>query len=281
MESTSSNAPDQPAAVYSDIPESWLYEGLSPILYSALRWLGGVTVEGLENLPANGHVIVAATHRAAVHEIVAYAHLWQRPTAFVATQKLWTPNGELGRLGRPLLNAFGAIPVVQGVGFSPDAFDRIDRISNDNGNLFIFPEGRIRSGREVKDIHPGVAVLAARYGAQIVTMAIAGLELNDFGNIHAVIRPAFQVERVTPPPREPFRSRDRGRDLKLDFVHTARIMKQDGSAARIEDRLHGEMQAALDRAYELRDSSNMNLPRRVVSRIIRERHRVKTLNLPT
>jgi len=128
----------------------------------------GLKVEGLENLPATGPVIVAANHVSNWDPIVIAIAL-NRPIHFMGKVQLFKY--------RPLAMFFRslhAFPVRAGM---PDraAIRHALKVLESGQVLGIFPEGRRnRSGELLAE--PGVVLIALRSGASIVPVACLGTQ---------------------------------------------------------------------------------------------------------
>ena len=137
------------------------------VIPSILKTLAHVTVEGLENIPSTGPVILAANHRdnldayLLLHLVPRMVHFAARPDAF--------GTGALCALWRRL----GAFPA--------DAWGMRHALTllNDGGVVAIFPQAMI--SRELREASGAVGLLALRSGAPVVPIAISGTDA-----VHAV-----------------------------------------------------------------------------------------------
>lgn len=147
------------------------------IAYAVARWivgivvaiLGGLRVEGRENLPAKGGWILAANHVSYLDPPVLGLAVW-RPVRFMAKEGLF----RLPLLG-PLMRFFGTFPV------RPDAPDRAalrqaQEVLAAGEPLAIFPEGTCSRDGRLMPLRPGLALIALRTGAPIVPAAILGTQ---------------------------------------------------------------------------------------------------------
>jgi 1-acyl-sn-glycerol-3-phosphate acyltransferase len=143
--------------------------------YAALRWvlrgilrLGfGLEVTGVENMPADGPVILAVNHRSQIDPVVLAAAVPRRCTFLAAAEVLTLPI--LGALIRP----FRVVPVRRGRfdrGAIEECLARLDR----GEVLVIFPEGKISPDGRPQPSHDGLAFLAGRASVPIVPVGIAG-----------------------------------------------------------------------------------------------------------
>jgi len=152
-------------------------EGLSPysrliagLCRFGLQSIARVRVEGLENLPADGPLIIAANHMSNADPPFIGGWLspalGRRPT-FLAKESLF--KGPLGILIRSL----GAEPVKTG-GSDIGAYRTAKAILDRGGVLAILPEGT-RAFDGVMDMpKPGVALLATRTGTPVVPVGVSG-----------------------------------------------------------------------------------------------------------
>jgi len=147
---------------YRDATRTYRFTA-AQIVPSLLRPFAQVAVEGLENIPLTGPMILAANH---LDNLDAYLlmHLAPRPVHFAARPDAFG-TGPLCALWRWL----GAFPA--------DAWGMRYALTllNDGRVVGIFPQGRISS--EVRDASGAVGLLAVRSGAPVVPVAISGTEL--------------------------------------------------------------------------------------------------------
>jgi 1-acyl-sn-glycerol-3-phosphate acyltransferase len=140
------------------------------IVRAALSAVARVRVSGLDRFPRDGPLIVAANHASNVDGVLLAAWLQPaagRPIRFLAKEQLFaTPL-------RPLLDSFGTIRVRAG-GSDVDAY-RKARAALDRGEIVgVFPEGSRSPNGVLREAYQGVALLAARSGAPVVPVGIAG-----------------------------------------------------------------------------------------------------------
>ncbi|MGE0494728.1 MAG: lysophospholipid acyltransferase family protein [Vulcanimicrobiota bacterium] len=142
---------------------------------SILRWLLFSIVKpdirGLEEIPAQGPVILAGNHPNVLDGLVV-GLASPRPVRFLVA-------GELFRV--PGLAAFlawlGCIPVDrrQGRG-NGDALRAAIEALEQGHVLALFPEGKTNGGRTLLEFKPGVALLGLRTGAPVIPLGLAGTE---------------------------------------------------------------------------------------------------------
>ncbi len=136
----------------------------------ALSVLARVRVEGLENAPAIGPLIVVANHQSNADPPLVAGWLTPalgRQMHILAKQSLFV--GPVATV----IRALGATPVRAG-GSDIDAY-RVARSLLDRGEVMcIFPEGTRSSDGVLAEAKPGVAMLATRTGVPILPVGISG-----------------------------------------------------------------------------------------------------------
>ncbi len=161
---------------------SMLRLALRPLLRT---WLG-LTVEGAENVPDAGPVLVASTHQSHADSL-ALGVAVQRPVYFLGDLKLtyWPIMGkQLPRLGM--------VPLRRGEA-DGSALDVLGELLKLDGCIAVYPEGsRSRDGK-VHRLRSGVARLAAQHNVTVVPACVLGI--NDVWPIDA--RPRIRGGDVT------------------------------------------------------------------------------------
>jgi 1-acyl-sn-glycerol-3-phosphate acyltransferase len=147
------------------------------MLYHILRTVGrfifgllGLRVEGAEQLPASGPVIVASNHVSNWDPVVVALAL-NRPVHFMGKVQLFK-YWPLAKLFRSL----HAFPVRKDI---PDrkSIRQALQVLAENQVLGIFPEGRRnKAGHMLAE--PGIILIARRSGAPIVPVACTGTNAN-------------------------------------------------------------------------------------------------------
>jgi 1-acyl-sn-glycerol-3-phosphate acyltransferase len=136
----------------------------------ALRAMARIDVEGLENVPGDGPLIVVANHQSNADPPLVAGWLTPvlgRQMHILAKQSLF-----IGPVA-PIIRALGATPVRAG-GSDIDAY-RVARALLDRGEVMcIFPEGTRSADGTLSEPKPGVAMLATRSGVPILPVGISG-----------------------------------------------------------------------------------------------------------
>jgi 1-acyl-sn-glycerol-3-phosphate acyltransferase len=133
-------------------------------------------VEGRDNLPSRGPVIIAANHLSFFDSIVIPL-VAGRPVSFLAKAEYFTGRGIKGRAMRTFFRAIDAVPVDRdGHRAAQAALEAATEVLAAGQAFGIYPEGtRSRDGRLYRG-RAGVAWLALRSGAPVVPVAVAGTE---------------------------------------------------------------------------------------------------------
>jgi 1-acyl-sn-glycerol-3-phosphate acyltransferase len=142
------------------------------IVVTLIRWVLNpyfrVETRGpVENLSVEGPLILAPVHRSNLDAMLVAGASGRRcralakHTMFSSKPFAW------------LISALGAFPVQRGTA-DREAL-RAARMLLDSGEaMFVFPEGTRQLGQDVGEIYDGVAYLAAKTGARVVPVGIAG-----------------------------------------------------------------------------------------------------------
>jgi len=145
------------------------YHVVRSVVWSLWSAMFRPIIEGEENIPATGPIVIAPVHRSNVDFAVAI-FVTPRKTFFMAKDSLWKVP-----VLRWLISTMGAFPVKRGTA-DRDSLEKARSILRDGQPLVLFPEGTRQSGPEVAELHMGAAFVALHTGAQIVPVGIAGTE---------------------------------------------------------------------------------------------------------
>jgi 1-acyl-sn-glycerol-3-phosphate acyltransferase len=131
-------------------------------------------VEGLENLPKTGPVIVASNHLSFIDSLLI-PMVCPRRVAFLAKEEYWTTPGFRGRFMKGFFTGIGAIPVRRGDHrAAQESLDTAFAVLESGVAFGIYPEGtRSRDGRLYR-ARVGVGWLALKSKAPIVPVGVIG-----------------------------------------------------------------------------------------------------------
>ena len=154
-----------------------LYEVVHAVVPPVVKTIWRPRVEGLDNIPSAGPVIVASNHLSFADSMVI-PFVVPRKVAFLAKEDYFTGSGLKGALVRAWFEGIGMVPVNRDD--TRSALESLDVALEvlERGEAFgIYPEGaRSRDGRLYRG-RTGVAHLALTSGAPVVPVGLIGTEL--------------------------------------------------------------------------------------------------------
>ena len=174
-----------------------------------------MTVEGGENVPAEGIFIVAPTHRSILDTPIA-SGVTRRRLRFMGADKYWK-NKAFGRL----LTALGGFPVTRGSA-DREALKRSIAVLQAGEPLVLFPEGERKVGPIVQPLFDGATYIAVKAGVPIVPVGIGGSErampkgakfIRPI-KLHVVVGKPIQASTDATSPKD---QRDAARQLTVDL----------------------------------------------------------------
>jgi 1-acyl-sn-glycerol-3-phosphate acyltransferase len=153
-----------------------LYTAVHTLVPPVARAIWRPTVEGLDNLPRTGPVIVASNHLSFADSMVIPI-VAPRPVVFMAKEDYFTGTGLKGAAIRAWFSGIGMVPVDRDDTKAALASLDIALEVLGRGEAFgIYPEGtRSRDGRLYRG-RTGVAHLALTSGAPVVPVGLTGTE---------------------------------------------------------------------------------------------------------
>lgn len=134
-----------------------------------LFWLafGGFDVQGLENIPSEGPLIVASTHRSYLDPVILGAFI-PRVLYFMAKSELFE-NRAFGAW----ITGFGAFPINR-ESARGSSFRAALNLLRDGQTILIFPEGGIVDSLGEQGFKAGVGTLSTMTGAPVLPVYLAG-----------------------------------------------------------------------------------------------------------
>lgn len=153
-----------------------LYSLSRQVLSPTARLIYRPVIEGRENIPRTGPVLLASNHLSFVDSIVIPLAAPRR-VIFLAKSEYFTGHGLRGAAKRSFFAALGAVPIERGTaGAAQEALDSALAILGDGHAFGIYPEGtRSRDGRLYRG-RTGVAWLALTARCPVVPVALSGTE---------------------------------------------------------------------------------------------------------
>jgi 1-acyl-sn-glycerol-3-phosphate acyltransferase len=201
--------------VGSTLPDRIAYQTVRFVVTSFCRTWCRMTVEGRENVPAEGAFLLAPTHRSILDTPIA-SGVTRRRMRFMGADKYWK-NKAFGRL----LTALGGFPVSRGTA-DREALKRSIAVLERGEPLVLFPEGERKSGPLVQPLFDGATYVAVKAGVPIVPVGIGGSERAmrkgakyiSPRKLHVVIGRPIQVAKDAGTPKE---QRDAARRLTVEL----------------------------------------------------------------
>lgn len=179
----------------------WLLDAIRPLIRGFSRALWRISFRGLENIPADGGLVIAANHQTYVDPFWVGSRV-NRPVRFLA----WSEAFSWPLVGKAL-EWLGAWPIVLDRG-NPTAHRRSLQWLRAGGAVMIFPEGqRAYADGEFARFKAGAVRLALEAGVPVLPVTIRGGQrvwprgqrLPRTGRVEVVFHPA---RRPVPLPGE-------------------------------------------------------------------------------
>ncbi len=126
-------------------------------------------VEGQENIPASGPVLIAPIHRSNI-DFAFTVFMTERKTFFMAKDSLWRIP-----LLRSLISTMGAFPVKRGTA-DRESLAFAQSVLEQKEVLVMFPEGTRQEGPDVLELRDGAMFIASRTGATVVPVGIGNTQ---------------------------------------------------------------------------------------------------------
>jgi 1-acyl-sn-glycerol-3-phosphate acyltransferase len=174
----------------------WSLELIRPVVHAASRVLWKIEFRGIENVPADGGVIIAANHQTYIDPFWL-SLMVKRPTRYLA----WSDAFRWPLVGRCLV-WLGAWPLAL-EGSDPAAIRRSLQWLRDGGAVVIFPEGARSSEQgSLERFKAGAVRLALEAQVPILPVTIKGgnrvwpkgWRFPRLGKVVVTYHPAYHVE---------------------------------------------------------------------------------------
>jgi 1-acyl-sn-glycerol-3-phosphate acyltransferase len=146
----------------------WLWSIGRAVVLPVYRLLYRIKVEGIENIPRAGGVILCSNHIRA-HDPPLLGMITPRQVRFMAKEELF----QVPVIGWLVRHGGGAFPVKRGTADRGALKQSLDVLAN-GGCFGIFPEGTRSSTGRMAKLEPGTAYLALKSGATVIPVAFSG-----------------------------------------------------------------------------------------------------------
>jgi 1-acyl-sn-glycerol-3-phosphate acyltransferase len=147
----------------------WLYYGVRLLARTLLFLLTRWRVNGKENVPGEGPLLIAANHLALADPPIIGVSV-PRKAMFLAKEELFR-----SRLTGYVVRNLGAFPVRRG-GMNKEAMRTAEQLLGQGRALIMFPEGRRSLDARLEPAFRGAALIACRNGAPVLPVGIYGTE---------------------------------------------------------------------------------------------------------
>ncbi len=197
------------AQLPTTLPSSGQPTWLKKIFQAGLRLAyGGVDVQGMQNVPLDGPLIVASNHRSYLDPMILASFLPRRVYHMAKRELFRNP------LFAKLITYYGAFPVDREGTARASTFRMARTLLGLNGVVVIFPEGGIVDSTTEVEVKEGVATLAAMSRAPVLPVYIAGS--NTLISPRGILDPwlIIRVGEVIPP------AQGRGRVYRREFAQS-------------------------------------------------------------
>lgn len=144
-----------------------LYDCLKSVLSRVFLWLFRCEVAGVENIPRQGGVIIAANHLSNWDPPIAASFI-PRYVHFMAKQELF----DVPVFGA-IIRRLHAFPVRRGAA-DRTAIKSAIKLLTEGQCLGLFPEGTRSKNGELRKPEPGLALIAAKAQVPVVPTAVIG-----------------------------------------------------------------------------------------------------------
>jgi len=163
----------------------WLFPPCNFGFKLTLKWFADFAIEGQENIPPSGPLLVASNHLSNLDPAIVAAAL-PRPPVFLAKKELFKYS-----LGAFLMRGYGAHPVDRRGGDLAALNWITHQLSVENRMAIVFPEGtRSKTGGLLRG-QPGIALIAISTGVPVVPVALTGSE--PLQNTLKVLKPTATI----------------------------------------------------------------------------------------
>lgn len=156
------------------LQNKWYWVFKHVLVGPLLRAYNRPTIEGVENIPAEGGVLLASNHQAVMDSF--YLPLMvKRQIQFPAKKEYFTGTGVVGSLQRWFFTSVGQIPIDRSSGDAAQAaLDTGKEVLERGDVLGIYPEGTRSPDGRIYRGKTGMARLAMATGVPVVPVAMIG-----------------------------------------------------------------------------------------------------------
>lgn len=154
----------------ASVIKSMIYSTCRFIAWAGLKTFFGAKVVDVENVPAEGPLLIVSNHQSYLDPPVIGAFIGQRQVAFVARQGLFRT-----RLFGWLISSLNAIPIREDGQSDTTAIKTSISILARGHALVIFPEGQRTPNGALRPFKRGTALLLKRAKCPVLPVAVEGI----------------------------------------------------------------------------------------------------------
>jgi len=125
-------------------------------------------IEGLENIPKDGPVIIASNHQS-YFDFICFIAASPRRIHYLTAEKFYK-----SRVWRPMMNMTGQIKVDRTSHNKQEVYDKVHSALNQGRIIGIFPEGTRSADGEIQKPFTGVAKFALKANVPVIPVGIIG-----------------------------------------------------------------------------------------------------------
>ncbi|WP_083983700.1 lysophospholipid acyltransferase family protein [Actinomadura hibisca] len=152
------------------------YTFMSRVVAPILRLLFRPRIEGVENVPRYGPLIVASNHLSFIDSFIIPLAV-PRPVTYIAKADYFAGRGLKGRFVRWFMTTLGHVPVQRGARRAAmGALEQAVEILGNSGAFAIYPEGTRSSDGRLYRGRTGTGWLVLASGARVLPIGLAGTE---------------------------------------------------------------------------------------------------------
>ena len=151
------------------LPSRAAYQFMRGLCVLVCRGWNRMSIEGRENVPADGAFVLAPVHRSFLDTPISSC-VTRRRLRYMGKDSMWR-----SRISGWLLSALGGFPVHRGTA-DRQALVRCIQVLESGEPLVVFPEGERKTGPVVQPLFEGAAYVAVNAGVPIIPVGIGGSE---------------------------------------------------------------------------------------------------------
>jgi 1-acyl-sn-glycerol-3-phosphate acyltransferase len=154
----------------SSVTQTVIYSVCRLIARAVIKTFFGAKVVGVENVPAEGPLLIVSNHQSYLDPPIIGAFIGQRQVAFVARQGLFK-----SKVFSWLISALNAIPIREDGQSDTTAIKTSLSILARGHALVIFPEGQRTNNGALRPFKRGTALLLKRAKCDVLPVAVEGI----------------------------------------------------------------------------------------------------------